>query len=92
MTLAQVLEILDRGEVAPVPARAWSRLAADFRELESHETGLKGELRVGELDGRLVAVEQPDRSVRAVRGFRSRKAAEAFVRARLEAYDRIWDG
>jgi len=92
MTLAELQTILDRGEVAPVPARAWSRLAAEFQETESHDTGLKGKLRLGTLAGRLVAVEEPDRTVRAVRGFRTRKAAADFVRARLEAYDRIWDG
>lgn len=92
LTLEQLLDHLDRGAVAPVPVVSWRRLRRHFSAREKHETGLKGALQVGDLEGRLVAVEEPDRTVYAVRGFASRKAADAFVRARLEAYDRIWDG
>jgi hypothetical protein len=92
MTGPQLAKILESGAVAAVPAKDWRKLGRDFEETEAHDTGIGGMLRLGRLDGRLVAVEQPEPDRLAVRPFRTRKDASAFVKDRLEAYDRLWDG
>jgi len=83
---------LEAGEIVAVSAGAWARLAPGFDELERHATGLAGDLLVVSRDGRLAAVEEPGKGRRAVRPLKSRTAARDFVRERLAAYDRLWDG
>ncbi|MBU0741655.1 hypothetical protein KKG45_10615 [bacterium] len=90
--LRDLQDRLAAGEIVALTARAWGRLAPAFTLVETHDTGLAGVLALVELDGRLAAVEQPDRKTRAVRPLASRKAAREFVKTRLAAYDRLWDG
>jgi len=92
MTRKQLDKILDAGEIAAVPRRDWKALGRDFAQSEAHGTGVAGTLRIGRLGGILVAVEEADDKRLAVRPLASRKAARNFVKARLEAYDRLWDG
>lgn len=92
MTKKQMDATLAVGGVAAVPRRDWARLGRGFEERDSHATGLAGTLRIGRLDGRLVAVEEADAARLAVRPLASLRAATEFVAARLAAYDRLWDG
>jgi len=92
MTRKQLMTILATGEVAAVPHRDWKALGRDFAESEAHGTGVAGTLRIGRLDGILVAVEEADDKRLAVRPLASLKTAKTFVKERLEAYDRLWDG
>lgn len=92
MTLQQLLTTLESGRVAAVSRREWSTLGRGFVESEVHETGIAGELRIGKIGGRLVAVEQAKPDIVAVRPLASAKAAARFVEARIAAYDRFWDG
>ncbi len=68
------------------------RLGRGFDETEAHDTGIAGMLRVGRRDGMLVAVEEATPTHLAVRRLGSQKKAQEFVEARLDAYDRLWDG
>lgn len=92
MTLKAFIAALDAGRPVRTTRAEWRRLEPRFKERASHATGCNGALRIGLFEGRLVAVEEPDASTRAVRGFVDEAAAAAFVKDRLAAYDRLWDG
>ncbi len=92
MKFDDLLETLDRGDVAPVRWRDWERFRDRFRQSSSHDTGSHGKIRVGRMAGRVVAVERADDRLRAVRAFDDRSEAKAFVEDRLAQYDRFWDG
>ncbi len=92
MKLSELTRRLDSGEIVALTARAWAKLSAGFSEVERHNTGLAADLLIVTREGRLAAVEQPERNRRAVRPLASRKAARDFVRERMAAYDRLWDG
>ncbi len=92
MTHKQFTATLAAGEVVAVHRRDWPRLGRDFEEREAHATGVAGVLRLGRLDGRLVAVEEADAERLAVRPLSSLRDARDFVAERLAAYDRLWDG
>lgn len=92
MNAMELSRRLEAGEIVALSAAAWARLAKGFDELENHATGLAGDLLLVARDGRLAAVEESARGRRAVRPLESRAAARDFVRERLAAYDRLWDG
>jgi hypothetical protein len=92
MKIAELLDVLDQGKVAPISLRDWSRFKTRVQIKSSHETGSHGLIHVGEIEGRVVVVELADESLRAVRSFDKRSAADAFVQKRLDQYDRLWDG
>ena len=92
MTRKQLLATLQAGKVAAVPRQQWPTLGRDFVESESHSTGMAGALRIGRFGAYLVAVEEADAGLTAVRPLPSRSAARSFVQQRLAAYDRLWDG
>ena len=92
MKLSELTKRLDAGEIVSLSTKAWAKLVADFTEVERHATGLAGDLLIVSRDGRLAAVEESDAAKRVVRPLKSRAAARDFVRERLAAYDRLWDG
>jgi hypothetical protein len=92
MTHKQLLATLASGKVAAVPRQNRPALARNFVESESHSTGIAGLLRIGRIGDKLVAVEEADAGLIAVRPLASAKAAASFVQQRLAAYDRLWDG
>lgn len=92
MTRDEFLTRLAGQPAVKVTRRQWSMLGKGFEEDESHDTGLAGTLRLGRLEGRLVAVEEATATHLAVRALASAKAARSFVDQRLQAYDRMWDG
>lgn len=92
MAASDVLQTLDAGRVHAVSRKGWARLRKEFVERAAHDTGLAGMLRIGELAGRLVAVEEAGADRMAIRGFTSRRAADQFVKQRRDQYDRLWDG
>jgi hypothetical protein len=85
-------ETLAAGRVFATTRRGWGELSASFVEAAVHDTGLAGQLRIGKLAGRLVAVEEAGPDLIAVRGFQNKRAADQFVQKRLDQYDRLWDG
>ena len=92
MTGKKLLSILKSGKVAAVPRADWSDIGRDFVPGESHGTGVAGQLLVGTLADHLVAVEEAEPDLLAVRPLASPKAAKILVQQRLDAYDRLWDG
>ncbi|MEZ4387566.1 MAG: hypothetical protein R3D98_08310 [Candidatus Krumholzibacteriia bacterium] len=92
MTLADVMAGLAKADVVKVPRRDWPRLRRDFQETAAYETGLAGTLRIGKLEGTLVAVEEATAAHLAIRALRTTARARTFVKERLAAYDRMWDG
>ena len=92
MTGKKLLSILKSNKVAAVPRSDWPAIEPDFVLGESHGTGVAGLLRIGTFGDYLVAVEEPEPDLLAVRPLASHKAAKDFVQRRLEAYDRLWDG
>jgi len=92
MTRDEFIENLSARPAVKLTRHQWAVLGRGFREMESHETGLAGRLQLGTLHRRLVAVEEADATHLAIRSLATREDARAFVKARLEAYERMWDG
>lgn len=81
-----------RRTVARITADEWTSVAAAYAEVERHATGLAGDLILVRTPDGLAAVETPHEGVRVVRLLGDASAASAFVRHRLEQYERMWEG
>jgi len=92
MTLEEFKKRLALGGTVPLSVREWEALAAEFSVVERHDTQLAGELLIVRVDGELAAVEAPSRGARVARLLGGPQEADAFVRKRLEEYERMWDG
>lgn len=92
MTVDQVLANLKSGQVSAATQREWAAIEPSFDAAQTHETGIAGTLKLGKLGGHPVIVETAGPDLVAIRGFASRKAADQFVKMRLDQYDRLWDG
>jgi hypothetical protein len=62
----------------------WTRVEGSFDEVERHDTFIAGDV--------LVAVEEPMPGKRVIRRLDDESEARAFVRDRLDTYERMWDG
>jgi hypothetical protein len=60
--------------------------------VERHSTQLAGDLIIIEVDGELVAVEEPSPQARVARRVGGRDDVDDFVSRRMEEYERMWDG
>ena len=92
MTLEEFKKRLALGGTVPLSAREWEAFAAEFPVVERHDTQLAGELLIVRAGGDLAAVESPSRGARVARLLGGPPEADAFVRKRLEDYERMWDG
>ncbi len=94
MQLDEISKRLDAGETVGVPLAELDGVVAAVEVLREEDTRLSGMIRVLELGGRPVVAEQPlDRAGEALlHPMEDRAAADQLVEARLEAYDRMWDG
>ena len=93
MTLRDLMQDLAGAPAVKVARSTWDRVIEDaFEETENHAVGLGHDLRLGKLDGKLVAVEGASDDHLAVRRLRSKKEGRELVARRQDAYDRIWDG
>ena len=70
---------------------AWKPVADAFDVVERHNTFIAGDLVIARLDGLLVAVETPTSRQHVVRRLEE-SALRAFVKDRLDTYERMWDG
>jgi hypothetical protein len=80
------------GEIARLTEAAWASVAGDFTVVVSHDTGVAGPLLLVTHAGRWAAVERPRAGERVVRPLAGKKDAHDFLRERLAAYERMWDG
>ena len=92
MTAHELREALHAGPVVRLSALDWDAMAGAFEEVERHHTVVAGSLVIVRVDGLLAAVEQPRPDERVVRALGNEEAVRAFVRERMEKYERMWDG
>lgn len=92
MTFEDLTDRLRREAVVGLTVGEWDELGAAFEVIERHPTFLAGELLVVRGAGALFAVEAPSSSERVVRRLADEDAMRRFVRGRLDAYERMWDG
>lgn len=71
----------------------WEALAPAYDELERHATHLAGDLVIVQTASGPMAVEEPSLRERVVRLIGDEPdAVRAFVKDRLDTYERMWDG
>jgi hypothetical protein len=70
----------------------WTRLCAEFEEVERHATMAAGDLLLIRTVAGLAAVEQPNSDERVIRLLGGTEEARRFVGERLALYERMWDG
>jgi hypothetical protein len=92
MTAEELDRRLRSERIVPLSVSQWDELAANFEELERHDTLVAGHLLIIRSPSGLAAVEQPSPSERVVRLLSDEQQARRFVQDRLEAYERMWDG
>ena len=92
MNSREFAHALDTTPAVRLTRRQWATLGRGFEETARRDTCLAGDLLIGRLDGRWLAVEEASEAHLAVRRLKDRRAADRFVAARMEAYDRLWDG
>jgi hypothetical protein len=84
---------LDRGELVVMTAHEFAKVEPHLTLEHTHDTGLAGPIHVLRTTGGAAVLEFPPRLEQGVaRPLAELDAAEAFVRARLAAYERMWDG
>lgn len=92
MTEEEFRRTLKKEKLVPLSRDEWEALASRFPELERHSTQLAGDLLIIEVDGDLVAVEEPSPRARVARRLGDRDDVDDFVSRRMEEYERMWDG
>lgn len=92
MTAEELNRRLQEEHVVPVPSAEWAELAEACEIVERHDTLVAGELLIIRCAGGLAAVEQPTAGERVLRRLSGAEEARRFVKERLEAYERMWDG
>jgi len=92
MTAEELNRRLREQRIVAMPADEWAELAVFCEIVERHDTLVAGELLIVRCDAGLAAVEQPAPQERVLRLLSDAEEARVFVEARLEAYERMWDG
>lgn len=92
MRITELERRLADGELVALPEDEWTEIAPELEPVARHETFVAGELLLVRTAAGLAAVERPEPGRRVVRPLGDRGRAEAFVRRRLDAYERMWDG
>lgn len=85
-------ERLAREGIVTLDAAEWAAVAAAFPEEERHPTHIAGDLIIVRAAAGPVAVEEPAPGRRVLRRLADPAAVRAFVRDRLDTYERMWDG
>lgn len=92
MTRDELLERLAEEGIVPLTAAQWEKVGDALEVVERHATFLAGELLIARSEAGLVAVEEPCGGERVVRRLGDEGTMRAFVKERLETYERMWDG
>ena len=94
MTTQEINEKLEKGEILTLQLEKWDEIKADYQLIEEHDTHFAGMLLLVQSDMGLVAVEQPvaQDDKRMLRFIQTQEEATAFIKDRLDLYDRMWDG
>jgi hypothetical protein len=92
MITAELANLLSGPSPVRLAADEWAAVFDSAVVVREEDSGLAGKLRVLDLDGAVFVQEQtPDRIV-LVRPRPNIDEAMAFVDARLQTYERMWDG
>jgi hypothetical protein len=92
MNAKNLNNLLSTGKIVELPLDTGQRLADRFELLEDYKTGMVGHLLVIRGSAGYVVVEEQDRYRRVLRRFEEKLSALHFIRDRLDAYERMWDG
>ena len=92
MKLETIEKKLAAGEILTLKPGDWEAVAGDFKVVESHETGMAGQLQIVKRGRKVAAVEHPDPKTVVLRPLSSMAECRGFVCDRMAAYDRMWDG
>ena len=92
MTQPELLRRLAEEGIVPLTAEEWGEIRHAFQVVERHPTFLAGELVIAHSEAGLIAVEEPRDDERVVRRLGDEAAMRAFVKERLDTYERMWDG
>lgn len=91
MNVAAILDALSAGELVVLRENLEEALAA-FEEVRLDDTRLCGPIRILRAGDVLAVGEHPVNGELVLRPMADLASAEAFVRQRLETYERMWDG
>jgi hypothetical protein len=87
-----LLERINGPSPARLAAEEWAAILESAEVVREEDTGVAGMLRILDLSGALFVQEQtPDRTI-LLRRRPNIGEATAFVDARLQTYERMWDG
>lgn len=92
MTHDELSQRLLTETVVTLDPSEWSDVESSFQELERHPTLIAGDLLIARDGEGLVAVEEPSPQQRVVRRLAGDAEVRAFVKDRLDTYERMWDG
>lgn len=91
MTNEELDRRLQSEGIVTLETTEWEKLAGGFEEVERHATFLAGDLVIARNPAGMVAVERPSSRERVVRRLADDQV-RAFVKDRLDTYERMWDG
>jgi hypothetical protein len=92
MRIEELERRLRAGELVILDEVDWREIAPELEVVARHETFVAGDLVVVRTAAGLAAAERPEEGRRVIRPLGDAGRAEAFIRGRLEAYERMWDG
>jgi hypothetical protein len=92
MTAEELNRRLEDEHIVRLAAAEWAELAEFCEVVERHDTLVAGELLIVRCGAGWAAVEQPAPAERVLRRLSDAEEARLFVKSRLEAYERMWDG
>ena len=92
MTAADLERRIAKDAIVVLTVPDWTAVAAEFDEVERHDTMMAGPLVIIRTAHGLAAVEQPKPTERVVRLLGDPAVARQFVADRMALYERMWDG
>jgi len=93
MDLQSLCSELEKHAVVELPSDELDDLLAAAELVREDDTHLAGFIRILSIQGKILIQEYVANDGRVLlRGFTDRQGAEAFVRGRLDTYERMWDG
>ena len=92
MEATEIVRRLDEGQVVRINRDQLGELLSMTESLEEERTAIAGGIRTLGLGDRVLVQERNPEGDLFVRKLASEDAAGRFVRSRLDAYERMWDG
>ena len=88
----EILSRLEKESYVELKGEEWEALLAEAELVREEKPVLAEAIRLLRIDGTTVVQETSDRREILLRRFEDDAEADAFIRERLETYDRMWDG